>query len=153
MRPITRSTYRKTATPVWTICHSVATISRMCTHLALCSLSFTCYRTPMLAGNKRNGTKQTKEITILDSASSLFLSFIPACPLLSSMVVCIMWKAFFIIHVSEEGHGGAEFFCFVLFLFSKNCVGKVRTRTYDLKLEVLKAWPPRTIRNICKSDK
>lgn len=115
MRPITRSTYRKTATPVWTICHSVATISCMCTHLALCSLSFTCYRTPMLAGNRRNGTKQTKEITILDGASSLFLSFIPACLLLSNMVVCTTWMAFFIIHVSEEGHGGAEFFCFVLF--------------------------------------
>ena len=115
MRPITRSTYRKTATPVWTICHSVATISCMCTHLALCSLSFTCYRTPMLAGNRRNGTKQTKEITILDGASSLFLSFIPACLLLSSMVVCTTWMAFFIIHVSEEGHGEAEFFCFVLF--------------------------------------
>ena len=115
MKPITRSTYRKTATPVWTICHSVATISCMCTHLALCSLSFTCYRTPMLAGNRRNGTKQTKEITILDGASSLFLSFIPACLLLSSMVVCTTWMAFFIIHVSEEGHGGAEFFCFVLF--------------------------------------
>lgn len=88
MRPITRSTYRKTAPPVWTICHSVATMSRMCTHLALCRLSFTCYKTPMLAGNGRNGTKQTKEITISDGASPLFLSFIPACPLLSSMVVC-----------------------------------------------------------------
>lgn len=94
MRPITRSTYRKTAPPVWTICHSVATMSRMCTHLALCRLSFTCYKTPMLAGNGRNGTKQTKEITISDGASPLFLSFIPACPLLSSMVVCTTWMAF-----------------------------------------------------------
>lgn len=94
MRPITRSTYRKTAPPVWTICHSVATMSRMCTHLALCRLSFTCYKTPMLAGNGLNETKQTKEITISDGASPLFLSFIPACPLLSSMVVCATWMAF-----------------------------------------------------------
>ena len=40
----------------------------------------------------------------------------------------------------------AEQSFFVLFCFlRKQRVGKVRTRTYDLKLEVLKAWPPRTI--------
>ena len=62
--PVTRSTYRKIATPVWTICHSVATLGHISTQLALCSLSFTCYKTPKLAGNRHNGTKQTKEITI-----------------------------------------------------------------------------------------
>lgn len=151
MRPITRSTYRKTAPPVWTICHSVATMSRMCTHLALCRLSFTCYKTPMLAGNGRNGTKQTKEITISDGASPLFLSFIPACPLLSSMVVCTFllytWP-FYYTREWRETWRSRVFFC-----LRKQRVGKDRTRTYDLTLEVLKAWPPRTLRNICKSDK